>query len=139
MLMIKVICGKKGVGKTKVLVDLANSLVDTSLGDVVFIDGSSQLMYDLNHKIRFINLSEFPVNISGSCTFLGFICGVISENYDISGIFIDNITKVANEETNVLKELIDGLKELSTKYSVDFYISLEGDPNSMPDFIKECY
>ncbi|MFZ5988191.1 MAG: hypothetical protein ACOYWZ_13835 [Bacillota bacterium] len=137
--MIKVICGKKGVGKTRVLVDSANSLASTDSGDVVFIDGSSQLMYDLNHKVRFINLSEFPVNISSSCTFLGFICGIISEDYDIKGVFIDDIANIAKDNTDSLRELFDGLKKLSDKYSIDFYVSLEGDPDSMPEFVRECY
>lgn len=139
MPMIKVICGKKGVGKTRVLVDSANSLASTDSGDVVFIDGSSQLMYDLNHKVRFINLSEFPVNISSSCTFLGFICGIISEDYDIKGVFIDDIANIAKDNTDSLRELFDGLKKLSDKYSIDFYVSLEGDPDSMPEFVRECY
>jgi len=82
MLMIKVVCGKKGSGKTRALVDSANSFVSTALGDAVFIDGSSQLMCDLHHKVRFINVSEFPIDISSSCTFLGFLCGIISSNFD---------------------------------------------------------
>lgn len=139
MLMIKVICGKKGVGKTRVLVDSANDFVSSAPGDVVFIDGSSQLMYDLNHKIRFINLSEFPVNISSSCTFLGFICGIISEDYDIKGVYIDDIACVVKEPPEELAELFDGMKKLSSKFNIDFYVSIEGDPDSMPEVIKECY
>ncbi|MDQ2087148.1 hypothetical protein RBH29_11995 [Herbivorax sp. ANBcel31] len=137
--MIKVICGKKGVGKTRVLVDSSNSLVDTCSGDVVFIDGSSQLMYELNHKIRFINLSEFPLQVSGSFIFLGFLCGVISGNYDISGVFVDNVSKVIGEDNDELKKLFDGINKLSDEYNIDFYMSIEGDPNSMPEFIKEYY
>jgi len=137
--MIKVICGKKGVGKTRKLVEAANNLASSSNGDVVFIDGSSQLMYELNHKIRFINLSEFPVKISDVCTFLGFICGIISENYDISGIFVDDLSRMIDREPEALKDLFDGMVKLTSKFNVDFYLSLEGDPDSMPGFVKEYY
>lgn len=139
MLMIKVICGKKGVGKTRTLVDSANNFVSSALGDAVFIDGSSQLMYDLNHRVRFINVSEFPVDISSSCTFLGFICGIISGNFDIRWVYIDDLIRIVKKLPNEMKDLFDGMNELSSKFDVDFYTSIEGDPDSMPEFIKECY
>ncbi|WP_265444632.1 hypothetical protein [Acetivibrio straminisolvens] len=139
MLMIKVVCGKKGVGKTRTLVDSANSFVSTALGDAVFIDGSSQLMYDLNHKVRFINVSEFPMDISSSCTFLGFICGIISGNFDIKWVYIDDLIRIVRKLPDEMKELFEGFNDISEKFNVDFYVSIEGDPDSMPEFIKECY
>lgn len=56
---------------------------------MIFIDDDNRAMYDLHHDIRFINLSEFPV--SSACEFIGFICGLISNNYDIEKIYIDGI------------------------------------------------
>jgi Cdc6-like AAA superfamily ATPase len=139
--MIKVICGKKGVGKTRVLVDSSNSLVEICSGVVVFIDGNSRskLMYELNYKIRFINISEFPVKMNSSCVFLGFLCGIISANYDVNGIFIDDITRIVGNDVDELKKLFEGVKEISDKYNIDFSISIEGDPNSMPEFIKQYF
>ncbi len=137
--MIKVICGEKGTGKTRKLVETANGLVSSNTGDVVFIDGSSQLMYELNHRIRFINLSEFPVNVGSACTLLGFVCGIISGNYDINGIFIDDITKVIDTQSVELNELFDGMEKLYSKFKIVFHVSIEGDPNSMPAFIKKYF
>jgi hypothetical protein len=139
--MIKVICGKKGVGKTRVLVDSSNSLVEICSGVVVFIDGNSRskLMYELNYKIRFINISEFPLEINSPCVFLGFLCGILSANYDVNGIFIDDITSIIGDDVDELKKLFGGLKEISDKYNINFNISMEGDPNSMPEFIKEYF
>ncbi|NLI57911.1 MAG: hypothetical protein GX387_05235 [Clostridium sp.] len=141
MPMIKVICGKKGVGKTRVLVDSSNSLVEICSGVVVFIDGSSRsrLMYELNYKIRFINISEFPLKINNSGVFLGFLCGIISANYDINGVFIDDITNIIGDDVDELKKLFEGMKEISKKYNINFNISMEGDPNSMPEFVKEYF
>ena len=139
--MIKVICGKKGVGKTRVLVDSSNSLVDICSGDVVFIDGSSRNrpMYELSYRVRFINISEFPLKVNNSYVFHGFLCGIISANYDVSGVFIDDITAIIGDDVDELKKLFEGVKEISTKYNIDFSISIEGDPDSMPEFIKEYY
>ncbi|NLM60381.1 MAG: hypothetical protein GX194_14990 [Clostridium sp.] len=139
MLMIKVICGKKGVGKTRALVDSANSFLASASGDIVFISGKKQLMHDLSHKIRLINLYEFPVNISSSCTFLGFICGIISANYDIKEMYIDDLVSIVKNNPDALREMFDGMKEISEKFNIDFHVSIEGDPDSMPDFVKECY
>ena len=137
--MIKVICGKKGVGKTRILVDAANNLASESSGDVVFIDGTGRSMYDLVHKVRFINISEFPVRLNKCCSFLGFLCGMISEDYDIKGIFTDDFTGIVKDDTESLMSFFKGIEELSSKFSIEFYFSIEGDPESMPEFIKAFY
>jgi hypothetical protein len=133
--MVKVIYGEKGAGKTKILVDTANSLAKDTTGDVVFIDDSNQLMYDLKHEIRFINVSEFPVN--GDQSFLGFICGIISEDYDIDGIFIDGLTYIIKQEISLLEEFFAKMKELANKFKIKFYISINGNPKLMPEYLKE--
>ncbi len=133
--MINVIYGKKGMGKTKILVENANNFAEQSSGDVVFIDDSNQLMYDLKRKIRFINVADFPVE--GSTAFLGFLCGMISQDYDIDGVFIDGLTYIVKERTENLKEFFTGLKKLASKYNVTFNISINGDNEEMPEFLKE--
>lgn len=137
--MIKVICGKKGVGKTRALVETANNMSSESSGDVVFIDGTGRSMYDLKHKVRFINLSEFPVSINRACSFLGFLCGMISEDYDIKGVFVDDLTELVEDETESLQNFFEDLAKLVDKFDLDFYFSVEGDRESMPEFIKAYY
>jgi len=133
--MIKVIYGEKGMGKTKLLVDTANKLAVSSSGDIVFIDDSNQLIYDLKREIRFINASEFPV--TGPSEFLGFICGIISQDYDIEGIFIDGLTYILKYKVELLEKFFGELRQVSDKYSIDFYISINGSPDNMPEYIKE--
>ncbi|MCX7842931.1 MAG: hypothetical protein N2489_07645 [Clostridia bacterium] len=132
--MIKVFFGKKGMGKTKLLIDAANKMSEESTGDVVFIDDSTQLMYDLKHRIRFVNVSDFPVK--GQAAFLGFICGIISEDFDIEGIFIDGLTYIADENVSELKGFFDNLEALSKKYNIKFYLSINGDNAAAPDYLK---
>jgi hypothetical protein len=133
--MIKVLYGNKGLGKTKILVDTVNELAKQSSGDIVFIDDSNELMYGLDHKIRFINVTEFPVE--GSSGFIGFISGIISEDYDIDSIFIDRLTYIVKQQASELDKFFAGLKNLSEKYNINFYLSVNGDSETIPEFLKE--
>lgn len=132
--MITVYYGKKGLGKTKTLIEQANRMAGESKGDVVFIDDSNQLLYTLKHKIRFINVSDFPVK--GHVAFAGFICGMIAEDYDIDGIFIDGLTYIVKDKIENLAAFFETLKYLAEKYSTKFFISMNGDSESVPEFLK---
>ncbi|MDP4094142.1 MAG: hypothetical protein Q8920_12355 [Bacillota bacterium] len=133
--MVKVIYGKKGSGKTKSMIDNANNLASSSNGNVVFIDDSNQLMYSLKHEVRFINITDFPVLEPEA--FLGFICGVVSSNYDVDGIFIDGLTYIVKKEASTLKNFFDEIASMSEKYHVKFFVSINGDNEVMPEFLKE--
>ena len=74
--MVELIVGKKGKGKTKVLLDKVNSEIKTANGSIVYLDKSTKHMYELNNKIRLINVTEYP--LKNSDEFVGFICGLIS-------------------------------------------------------------
>ena len=84
--MIKVFYGKKGTGKTKHMLENANGIVVNAKGNVVYIDDSNEQMMKLAREIRFVNVKDYPVQ--GADSFLGFICGVASQNYDTLTIFI---------------------------------------------------
>ena len=99
--MVKVLYGSKGTGKTKKMLEDANNLARESSGVVVFIDDSNELLIKLSHKIRFINILDYPVY--GSEAFLGFLCGVVSQNYDIETIFIDGLTYIVHQDAESLK------------------------------------
>ena len=133
--MIKVFYGKKGTGKTKHMLESANTIVKESDGVVVYIDDSNELMMKLSHKIRFINILDYPVY--GSDAFLGFICGVVSQNYDIETIFIDGLTYIVHQDVDSLKKFFDGIVKISAEHNADFYISINGDEETMPSFIRE--
>ena len=133
--MIRVIYGEKGMGKTKILIDTANNMALEGKGDVVFIDDSNQLMYDLKSSIRFINVSDFPVKCQTEL--LGFICGIVSQNYDIEGIFIDGLNYIVKQKAAELKEIFDNLKTISEKYQINFYITINVKSDEVPEFLKE--
>ena len=79
--MIEIICGDKGKGKTKELLDKVNSSIKGNEGSIVFLDKSQKHMYELNNQVRLINVMDYPID---NCDeFLGFICGIISQDHDL--------------------------------------------------------
>lgn len=131
--MIKVFYGKKGTGKTKNMLEAANGLVVDAKGSVVYIDDSNELLVKLARDIRFINVKDYPVE--GSDAFLGFICGVASQNYDIETIFIDGLGYIVGTEDAVLEKFFAGLEKITSDNKVDFYISINGE--TAPEYVKK--
>ena len=131
--MVKVFYGRKGTGKTKHMLDSANGLAAESRGNVVYIDDSNELMVKLSHKIRFINILDYPVQ--GADAFLGFICGVASQNYDIETIFVDGLTYIVDQGVESLSKFFEGVDKVSKEHNVDFYMSINGNENNIPEFI----
>ena len=132
--MIQVFCGKRGSGKTKALIGLANDKVSESKGHVVYIDDNKRPLLQLDKAIRFVDASEFDLNQGKS--FYAFLCGMISEDYDIDTIFIDglfNIVDLVNEEA---AHLFSSLEKISNNNNVDFYINVT-EVEGMPDIIKK--
>ncbi len=121
--MIKVIKGEKGSGKSKVMVDLANDTMRTSKGVVVYIDHDNGSMFELDKKIRFINLADYKVDSQAS--FYGFICGMLSANYDIKQIFVDGVLSLNDSYGASIDLFLEHLVLFGKKHNIDLYISLD--------------
>lgn len=133
--MIRIILDKEGTGKTRKLIEQANRASIEDGGDIVYIDDNKRHMYELSHKVRFIDTSEFT--ISDFCVFHGFICGIISENFDISQIYIDDTFKIVKDSMDSFEKFLKDIDQLSKKFNISFTLTLNGDPNAPPEFIKE--
>ncbi len=133
--MIELIYGKKGSGKTKRLIDMANDSIKDQKGDVLFIDDDNRYMFDLRHEIRFINAGEYGVH--NAQMFSGFICGLLAQNFDIRLIFVDAFLKLVKDDVNNLKWLFDMLESVSQKNHVNFVISCSGAVEDAPEFVKQ--
>ncbi|GFR36026.1 twitching motility protein PilT [Thermobrachium celere] len=116
--MVHVLTGDKGAGKTKKLISMANELVQDAKGHIVYLSNSSEGMYQLNSKIRLVNISEFP--ISSYDSFIGFLYGMISEDYDIETIFIDNLNAIISNN-DIVRFFVDA-KKFAELNSVKFVI-----------------
>ena len=120
--MVTLIAGKKGSGKSKEIVKRANEALESHKGDVIFIDDDSRAMYDLHHDIRFVDLSKFQVKTT--CEFLGFICGLISHNYDIQTIYIDGIMNTVKMTQEELIEWFSRVEQVSQNHKINFVVTL---------------
>ena len=127
--MIQIIAGKKGKGKTKHLLDKVNAEVKEVHGNIVYLDKSSKHMYELNNKVRLIDTSEF--GLSSSDGFIGFICGIISQDHDLEQMYLDSFLKIAKLEDADITETIDKLDELGEKYNITFVLSISLDADGI--------
>ena len=134
--MIELLIGKKGTGKTKVLLENVNKAADVAHGNVVFISNdTSRNMYDIKSEIRMADTKDF--NLASWDEFLGFVCGIISGNYDITNIFIDGILKIVDNTMDGFEDFLKSLEGISEKFNIDFVISVSIDVAEAPDYIKK--
>ncbi|MCI8406263.1 MAG: hypothetical protein HFE43_04545 [Oscillospiraceae bacterium] len=132
--MIKLIIGKKGSGKTKLLIEKVNSAAQTSTGNVVCIEKGMKLTFELDHKVRLIDAEEY--NIKGYEVFYGFVNGILAANYDIKEIYVDGILKIGAKDGNKdiagLGDLLQKLyKQIPPEVTLIFTVSAE--ESELPD------
>ena len=133
--MIQFLAGKKGEGKTKKLIDMANIATKTTDGHLVFIDDDRRHMFDLHRDIRFVDTANFP--LSNYREFIGFIYGILSQNGDIVEVFVDGLTNIIKTlENEDLVKLINKLEKISKDNSVKFVISINCEPSELPEEAK---
>ena len=133
--MVQLIVGKKGKGKTKHLLDKVNSEVQNVSGNIVYLDKSTKHMYELNNKIRLIDVSSYM--ISNSDEFVGFICGIISQDHDLQQMYFDSFLKIACAEEIDIDPIINKLEAVSQKFGVDFILSISRDEAELHASYKE--
>ena len=136
--MIRVIVGKKGSGKTKQVIEMINSAVDTEHGNVVCIEKGEKLLLDISHKIRLVEASDY--DIADYTAMKGFISGLYAGNYDITHIFIDSLTKIIGAEVNFETEkFLDWLNAFSQKNGIKFTITISDEESLMSEGIKKYF
>ena len=134
--MIKLITGKKGTGKTKILIDMINDAVKSTNGDLICIEKGAKLTYDISYKVRLVDAERF--NISGYDAFYGFVAGMLAGNYDIKEIFVDSILKIGGADLDELRIMLDKLDKLTgDDTQVVFTVSANNEemPASVTKFI----
>ncbi len=132
--MVQLIVGNKGKGKTKHLLDTVNKKVKEASGNIVYLDKSTKNMYELNNKVRLISVPEYL--ISNSDEFIGFICGIISQDHDLQQMYLDCFLKNACLEQSDISNTVNKLEKISDKFNIDFTLSISLDENEIPDTLK---
>ena len=128
--MVELIVGKKGKGKTKVLLDKVNGAIKNVNGSIVYLDKSTKHMYELNNKIRLIDVSGYP--IINADEFVGFICGIISQDHDLEQIYLDSFLTTAKLEGLDISGALEQLEEIGEKFGISFIISVSLDKEEIP-------
>ena len=133
--MVEIIAGEKGKGKTKHLLARVTEDLKTVQGSIVYIDKSQKHMFELDSKVRLINMADYTIESSDE--FIGFLSGVISQNNDIEEIFLDSFLTIGYLDTNEgLVAAIEKLDVISEKFSVKFILSVSKNQNDLPDAVR---
>lgn len=133
--MVELIVGKKGKGKTKVLLDRVNSAVKDANGSIVYLDKSAKHMYELNNKVRLIDVSSYP--LKNADEFVGFICGIISQDHDLEQIYLDSFLKISKLEDADVTDTLEQLNKISEKYGISVVVSVSVDKEELPEALQD--
>ncbi len=131
--MIQVIYGAKGTGKTKIIVEQANTYAQDAKGVVVYMDRSNHRLHDLHRNIRLVDASAYDLKTQHDI--LSFIKGMLAANFDIEKIYMDGITRLLDCNISQLQELYEGMEVISKEHNVDFCITASGAREELPPFI----
>lgn len=132
--MVQLIVGEKGKGKTKHLLDKVNSEIKSISGNIVYLDKSTKHMYELNNKVRLIDVSQYL--IENNDEFLGFISGILSQDHDLQQMYFDSFLKIAKLEDKDITPAIKKLERISELFKVDFILSVSVNESMLPEEVK---
>ena len=132
--MIKLIVGTKGTGKTKAMIEAINAVTKTTSGNVVVLEKSMQLTFDIDHAARLVDLDGY--GISGYEMLYGFVAGVLAGNYDITELFVDGILKVGDHDLNGLGKFLDDVQAIAGE-NVNVTITISAALETLPEDVKK--
>lgn len=133
--MIRLFCGKRGSGKTKNLINMANERAANKKGDIVYIDDDNRPLFDLNREIRFITTGDF--DFKDYEDLYGFLCGILSEDYDVDTVFIDGLSNIIQKDINNAAHLFLQVEKIAEKNNIDFFINVNNEEDNIPEFLKK--
>lgn len=133
--MVQLIVGKKGKGKTKIILDMVNKEVATASGNIVYLDKGNDHMYELNNKVRLINVTDYGV--ANADEFVGFIRGIVSQDHDLEQIYFDGFLQISGiKGTEQVEEVLNKLDSISNTYGFKMIASISLDEAELPESLK---
>ncbi len=133
--MVQLIVGKKGKGKTKQLLDKVNSEVKNITGNIAYLDKSMAHMYELNNKVRLIDVSQFLIESADE--FIGFVSGIISQDHDLQQMYFDSFLTTSCLADQDITPAIEKLEKISKVHNIDFILSVSMDEHELPEGVKK--
>jgi hypothetical protein len=132
--MIKLITGKKGTGKTKILIDKINDAVKSTNGNLVCIEKGDNIRRSISFRVRWCDTESFA--IEGADAFYGFVAGMLAGNYDIKDVFVDGILKIVGKDYDVLGSLFEKLDKLTGEEATVVF-TVSADDSELPESVKQ--
>ncbi len=134
--MVRLIMGAAGAGKTKQLIELIHTSVESEKGSVVCIEPGADMTYDISYNVRLVNAGEYDLNSFEGLR--GFVSGLYAGNYDISHVYVDNLCKITrNNDVNEIEKFLSWLERFSDKNMVKFTVTLSADADSATDVMRQ--
>ena len=133
--MVKLIIGIKGTGKTKTLIQMVNSALETTGGNVVVLEKGEKLRYDIKYQARLVNTDEYYV--SDAQSLYGFVAGLLASNHDNTELFIDSALKICNNDLPSFEKLVEELDVLTVKKEINVVMTASMPEEDATDLIKK--
>lgn len=130
---MKIIYGPKGTGKTKAIIESANSAIDVAKGHVIFITDTKRYTHDIKYPIRFLDVTEF--NVGGIEGLNGFLKGIVAANGDNEFIFLDGIARITNKCLCELEDVFVAMDKLEKDFGVKFVVTCSASKEDLPKFV----
>ena len=133
--MLKLMIGVKGTGKTKTLIEMVNSAVNTSNGAVVCIEKGDKLRYDVKYQARLINTKEYFIDDAQSL--FGFVAGILASNHDVTDLFIDSALKICQNDCDAFDKFLDEMNVLIEKLGINVVMTSSLATENASDTVKK--
>ena len=111
-IMIKLIIGVKGSGKTKTLIEMVHKALSETNGDVVCIVSDAESLY-------------------------GFVAGILASNHDVSDLFIDSALKICKNDAAAFDEFLIKTDKLTAELGVKCLITSSLHPDDATETMKK--
>ena len=116
------------------MIEAINAVTKTTSGNVVVLEKSMKLTYDIDHAARLIDLDEY--HITGYNMMYGFVAGVLAGNYDITELFVDGILKVGDHDLSGLGKFLDDVQAIAGENG-NVTITISAALETLPEDVKK--
>ena len=134
--MVKLIVGKKGTGKTKMLIEQVNAAVESSKGCVICIEKGQTLNKDISHKARLVDTDSYKIN--DAAALYGFIAGMAASNYDITDIYLDSTLRISGS-AEAFAEILEKIDAIAAEGSFNFTATVSAAAEELPASLAKYF
>ena len=127
--MLKLIVGKKGTGKTKMLIEQVNAAAEASKGCVICIEKGLTLDKDISHKVRLVETDSYRV--ADANALYGFVAGVVASNYDITDVYLDSTLRICGN-VEAMEDFLLKVNALTAKSEINFVATVSLAAEELP-------